>query len=144
MPRSFDEPLLGGLPLVDVFIDQPQCVRDALKSRGKSPLSAIRCAALVDSGSSHSAISSAIVSRFGLRPSNRLTMTTPRGQSAQNIFRVRLSIMMTPSPLVLDPFNVTEMNWGTLPFEAIIGLDILKLGVFTLDGANGRCKLEMP
>lgn len=150
MSRRTEDQLRANLPIAEVVINIPRCLRDVLKRKDESPIGAVRCFALIDSGASNSSVSFDILSNLGIRPAETGTMMTPSSLKGRQLiqaisrYRISFSIMMTPSPLTFDPLLVTGMNLRNLPFHAIIGMDILKLGVFTLDGKNDKYTLELP
>ena len=135
---------LSELPIADVVIDVPMCVRESLRRSGKASPGAIRCAALIDSGATHSGVHIEILNRLGIKHSDVANLLTPTSGTTTRVkrYRVKLSVMLSPSPFSIDPLVVTAMAWDDSRFQVIVGIDVLKLGKFSIDGPGQSFSLE--
>jgi Aspartyl protease len=120
-------PAAGGALPFELFQDSGTIVPVTIDGRGPFRF-------LLDTGASHSAVSSALASRLEVRPSAKTLVTTPAGQTWRPVVRVR--------DLVLGPFSVPEIFPSVAGGEylhdgmrvhGVLGQDVLAGLHYTLD-----------
>ena len=92
------------------------------------------CPALVDTGASRTCIADSVVTGMGLAPVSKLTMETVGGAVEADLFGVTVTLL-TEGPDLWSPVRQI-LAPGIRPtharYEAIIGRDLLRLGVLKL------------
>ena len=98
--------------------------------------------ALVDTGASRTCISATVVSALGLSAVGKASVNTAAGVIEANLYDVHVLVQVRPN----DPDNlaagmraeivtnlrVMEFTPGNSPYDALIGMDILRRGLLTL------------
>ena len=99
------------------------------------------CPALVDTGASHTCISSSVADELRLEPKGKIAMQTARGIEAVNVYDVRPAIIIEMpdvegkskgSVQVFNPICAPEFDPGDNNYKALIGRDMLSQGVLTM------------
>ena len=116
-----------------------------LAAADKEPPQADRihlCPALIDTGASHTCISSSVADELQLEPAGKIDMQTARGIQAVNIYDVRPAIILTEKPdlegrskgriEVFSAIRAPEFDPVDKNYKALIGRDILAQGVMTM------------
>jgi hypothetical protein len=104
---------------------------------GQPVPAAVRVRALIDTGSDRSAAAPHVFQQLGLAPLVYGLTHTAGGSFRVNLYRTGLTILNTgPSTgpgLLLTDLLVSELT-VTLPFDALIGMDVLRECLLVLDG----------
>lgn len=88
--------------------------------------------ALVDTGATHSCITSKVAQQIDLYPDGKTEVGGVHGRKAVNTYTP--SIVIAEIGLVQERLQVTEVVFSNTDIcQAIIGMDILQTGVFQLD-----------
>lgn len=99
------------------------------------------CPALVDTGASRTCIAQSVVNAMGLAPVSKLTMETIGGPVETDLYGVKLTLLTDGSELWKTVKQI--MAPGIRPthdrYQAIIGRDILQLGVLKLTPDEHFC-----
>jgi predicted aspartyl protease len=140
--RSFGRGgLVGRGPVVPLRVSIPDVWSAALESRGFQLPLPVEGEALIDTGSTISAVDQVVVDRLGLVPLDEEVITTPMGQSRQTLHPAQVAFLGAPfAPLVSDKWIAANLR----PFGAVVllGRDALADFVLTYDGKAGAIKLE--
>ena len=138
-------PIDAAGPLVEVIVKVPMCIARVQLGQGIAVKPGIRGMALLDTGSTSSLIHIGIVQSLGLKMRDRCYLGSPTSGPAPPIverYDIGIAIMLNPSPYLADPVRVSAIDLAHMPFKVILGMDILKDGIFTLDGKSGTYSLE--
>jgi predicted aspartyl protease len=94
---------------------------------------------LLDTGSSHSAVSAALAADLALRPVARTLVTTPVGETWRAVVRVRSLALASLFVLEIQPsvFDGQRLAGG-LPVGGVLGQDVLAGLSYTLDYPRRR------
>ena len=100
------------------------------------------CPALVDTGASHTCISSSVANKLRLEPKGKIDMQTARGIEAVNVYDVQPAMILMGMPdlegkskrtiQVFSPIHAPEFDPVDKNYKALIGRDILRQGVLTM------------
>jgi predicted aspartyl protease len=85
--------------------------------------------ALIDTGASGSAIARGIAQKLGLQPVGVIAVNTPSGTSQMTEYAVRIGF----GPVAFDAV-VIESELAVQGIEALLGRDVLSMGVFIYHG----------
>jgi hypothetical protein len=137
-------PILRAGLVVDVMINLEASVLVPLRSSGGGP-SPVRGRALIDTGSDMSAVASPILLQLGI-PVFLRTSTQGIGGSLQvNLHEVSLHILDVQNvggPWFSQPsLAVMDLASG-VPFDALIGMDIIRTCKLLVDGPAGLFTLD--
>ena len=123
-------------PVLDIGIAPPA----SLRIPGTAALRPITWfKALVDTGCSHTSIHSSVAANCGLVVMGKSGVTTSAGNVAANIYHGDLffrSLMswMTPFDWSFTDRGLCEMVHKNPAFDILLGMDILNLGTFVVNG----------
>lgn len=98
--------------------------------------------ALVDTGASRTCIAPSVVSDLGLSSVGKASVRTADGETVKDLYDVHVLVQLRPT----DPSNpaaglagelvanlrVVDFEPSTSPYQALIGLDILRRGMLVL------------
>lgn len=98
-------------------------------------------AALVDTGARATCIARPVADALSLQPIGRTDMQTAGGSVAVNVYDVHVALIIghekNPDGSVTDQFaalnnvRTLEFDAGDAPYQALIGRDVLRMGVLT-------------
>lgn len=129
---------------VDVVVNRDAAALIPLWQTGVRP-PPIPGRGLIDTASDISAVSSPILQQLGLSPVGQTTTHGISGSLAVNLYEVGLHILDardTSRPWIFHPtIVVMELSPG-VPFDALIGLDIVRACTLVLDGPGGHFTLD--
>ncbi|HET6883282.1 MAG TPA: aspartyl protease family protein [Pirellulales bacterium] len=133
-------------PLVNIAIGTSSARMQALRAAGASVPTPASCRGLVDTGASVSAIDRQIAQQLGLAPTGFTLIHTPSTGVQPHVaaqFDISLAIMMDNQHLHMLPvsFLVIESDLSTQGFGALIGRDVLALGLLMYHGHAGIMSL---
>lgn len=141
MPLTF--PLTGPGLEVDVFVTVEDATLDPLRQAGAAP-PPIPARALIDTGSDLTVVSPAILQRLGIPFVFQTTTHGVGGSVSVNLYRVGLNII--DSRNVSLPWlmfaTLLVMELPGIPFDVLIGLDIIRACKLNIDGPAGLFTLE--
>jgi hypothetical protein len=108
-----------------------------LNRAGKPIPKPIEVPALIDPGCDRTAIASRLVRQLALAPLIYGTSQTAAGAFQVNLYRVDLTISKPSHPsgpvLIVSDLLVSEFT-APLPFDVLIGIDVLRECLLVLDG----------
>lgn len=129
---------------VDVFVTLEEATLDPLKQAGVAP-PPIPGRGLIDTANDLTAISGTILRRLGTQPLANTTTHGVGGSVTVNLYRVGLSIIDSRNVslpwLTFATLVVMDMPAG-IPFDVLIGLDIIRACIMHIDGPAGQFTLE--
>lgn len=93
-----------------------------------------RVKAIWDTGASGSAITSKVVTALGLIPTGGANVNTANGVVFQNTYTVDIGL---PNGVLIGSIIVTEVAALSSGVDALIGMDVINLGDFSITNHNG-------
>ncbi len=90
--------------------------------------------AIWDTGASGSAITKKVAQQLGLIPTGMAQVNTANGIATQNTFTVDIGL---PNKVLIQGVIVTEIDALSVGCDALIGMDIITLGDFSITNHNG-------
>jgi hypothetical protein len=131
-------PLNAVGPTLDIGVSTPA----SLVSPGATPAAPPQITwfrAIADTGCSHTSIHSSIAARCGLKTISKSIAFTPAGNVAVNMYHGDLFLRSlvswsTPFDWPFRDRAFLEMVQQNPNFDALLGMDILSMGVFTTNG----------
>lgn len=125
--------------IIPVQIGIPSSLAAQMQAQGQTPPPPEEIPALIDTGASITAINVATAQRLGLQPSGSVDIGGANGVSSQPLFAALVRI---PDPFVeWDPMTLSGSNLVGVPFEMLIGRNVLCNMTLSYDGKNGRFSL---
>jgi hypothetical protein len=94
--------------------------------------------AIWDTGASGSCITSKVVKELGLIPYSKLRVLTASGEVFQNVYKVCFHL---PHDVSIN-LTVTEVPGLQNKFDALVGMNIISMGDFTISNFEGRTCLS--
>lgn len=119
-------------PVVEIEFAHPGAAAQAV--RGSKP-EMHRYNALIDTGASMTGISKKLADAVGLRARGKLRMVSPHGTKDSNKYYADVFIPVVN--LWNMDLEIIEVHGGFLAFDALLGRDILRKGLLTVDGPKG-------
>lgn len=99
---------------------------------GSPDYSAIK--AIWDTGASGSAITKKVAQQLGLVPSGMAQVNTANGLATQNTYTIDIGL---PNKVIIQSIIATEIDALTAGCDALIGMDVITLGDFSITNHNG-------
>lgn len=94
-----------------------------------------KATAIWDTGATGSVITKKISKALGLIPTGFAQVNTANGQVTQNTFTIDVGL---PNGVIIQGITVTEADGLSGGCEALIGMDIISLGDFSITNHNGK------
>jgi hypothetical protein len=130
--------------VVDVFVNHEVSVLLPLWQAGVRP-PPIAARGLIDTGNDITGVSLVILQQLGVQPIVQTTTHGVGGTVPVNVYRVSLQILDardTTLPWIANPtLDVMELP-PSIPFDVLIGLDILLTCKLFVDGPAGQFTLD--
>jgi hypothetical protein len=127
-------------PIIDVLISIPQALAE-LYTRQQQPLPApISGIGLIDTGATRSCVHAAIMHQLGVQPIGVAMSGTAAGQVNHSLYPAHFSF---PAAKIEIDFasvvgvNLTGQEVEGKPIIALIGCDVLSMGIFVYNGPLG-------
>jgi hypothetical protein len=143
MPQLTFPTQLDGL-YVDVYVNLPARSLLPLRQSGQ-PAPPISARGYIDTGSDISAVALPLLQRLGLPPGPQTTTRGVSGPAQVTLYRVSLHILHfhnVTGPWFSHP-NLQVMDLpGGLPFDVLIGLDIILTCRWYIDGPGGLFTID--
>lgn len=95
--------------------------------------------ALWDTGASMSAISSKTASDLNLEPITMIDVRHADGMSRKNLYKVNITL---PNNFLIKDVKVMEADLKGNDFDALIGMDIITLGDFSITNIDQKTKFS--
>jgi hypothetical protein len=133
-------PAVGPLISVGIFSMSfsPQQMAGASQ---QSPLNVNNYMTLIDTGASHTAISSKVISDLNLKPMGKQSVGGVHGQQQTNLYQFQVGLIFPQTQLasgsmqaniVSIPTSGTEFVNTGMVFDVLLGRDIICKGCFTM------------
>ncbi len=100
---------------------------------GDSKHSAIK--AIWDTGASGSAITKKVAHQLGLLPTGMAQVNTANGIVTQNTYTIDIGL---PNKVIIQGIIATEIDALAAGCDALIGMDVITLGDFSITNHNGN------
>lgn len=91
---------------------------------------------LLDTGADVTCISNRVASHLGLQPTGKTEVVGATGTGVQNQYLIDLFLQFGNQYLGFTYHTVSAFGAGSLPFDILIGRDIICAGVLTMDFAG--------
>lgn len=91
--------------------------------------------AIWDTGASGCAITTNVVNALGLIPTGKATVNTANGPALQNTYTVDIGF---PNKAVIQGIIATEVTSLASGVDALIGMDVITLGDFSITNHGGK------
>ena len=88
-----------------------------------------------DTGATGSAITAATAKRLGLLPSGVVNVQTANGSAFQNTYQIDIGL---PNNVVIQGIVATEVPALSGGCDALIGMDVIGMGDFSITNYNGN------
>jgi hypothetical protein len=115
-------------------------------AQGQPGSSALTIRALLDTGADATSVVPDVLNRLGLVSSGQVRMTTASGSVLVDRYEISLSIFgpteIAGPALVRPSWNVTSFSQVLPGIEALIGMDLIRQIVLTIDGPAGTFTLD--
>ena len=125
-------------PTVDLIFVPPKSIADQLKKEGK-PIPMIKAIALIDTGASHTCISSNIVNGLSLLPYDVQEVHTAGGRVQQLIYDIGIITQISGNIILSTQAPCATMD--EQPYQALLGRDILRHCSLHYNGADNSFSL---
>jgi hypothetical protein len=130
--------------VVDVFVNLKAALLLPLWASGGGP-APIPGRGLLDTGSDISAVSLALLQRLGIPPLQSTSTRTFAGSIQINLYEVGLHVFDSRNvnlPWFSQPSLVVMELAAGIPFDAILGMDVIRTCNLHVDGPGGRFTLD--
>ncbi len=91
--------------------------------------------AIWDTGASGSAITKKVAAQLGLIPTGMAQVNTANGMAIQNTYTIDIGL---PNKVLIQGIIATEVDALTAGCDALIGMDVITLGDFSITNHNGN------
>ena len=137
--ENFIEELRSRGPIIPVQVGIPASLKAQLEAKGQSVPIPEEIPALVDTGASITAISIETGQRLGLPVTGSVQIGGATGVAQQPVYGAFLRI--TDPFVEYDPIRLAGANLTGVPFQMLIGRDVLCKMLLAYDGKRGRFTL---
>jgi hypothetical protein len=133
-------------PIIDVAISIPQALAELYTKQNIPIPSPIAGIALVDTGATRSCAHGSIMRQLGVNPIGVATSGTAAGQVQHNLYPAHFTF---PAANINIDFssvvgvNLTGQNINGKPLIALIGRDVLAMGIFVYNGHVGAFSIAI-
>jgi hypothetical protein len=137
-------PILPAGLIVDVMINLQAPVLVPLRASGGGPLP-VPGKAIIDTGSDVSAVGLPIIQQLGIPVLHRASTRGIGGSFPVDLYEVSLHILDVQNvglPWLSQPYLVVMELPSGIPFEALIGMDVIRTCKLLVDGPAGRFTLD--
>ncbi|HEY7158609.1 MAG TPA: aspartyl protease family protein [Gemmataceae bacterium] len=146
MPQRITFPIDPDGLALDVQIGLPAAMLQARLTQGQPLPPAITVRALIDTGADATSVAPDVLNRLGLVSSGQVRMTTASSTLLVDRYEISLSIFgpagVAGPALVRPLWNITSFSQSLPGIEALIGMDLIRQIVLTIDGPGGLFTLE--
>ena len=130
-------------PVVDVEIGMHPSELERYRLEGRMAPDPVRTQGLIDTAAGVSCVTPGVADRLLLDPVGSAMLQTASGDIASNVYSVMVRVgwrEQTPPDPIPVRAHVAEIGGA----EMLVGLDVLSLGEFVLDGRQARFDLILP
>jgi hypothetical protein len=127
-------------PIIDVTISIPQALAELYTRQNKTIPTPIGGIALIDTGATRSCVDDVIMKQLGVHPIGIATSGTAAGQVNHSLYPAHFNF---PAAKIEIDFasvvgvNLTGQDIGDKRIIALIGRDVLSMGIFVYNGHTG-------
>jgi hypothetical protein len=139
------DPAVG--PLLNIGIAPAAALVSAQQG---APLDVTACVALIDSGASITCVSAALAARVGLKLLGMRPVAHAQGMTAANLYLADVALPfgdiskgVAVATMPIQSIQVMEFQPNSAPFEALLGRDIICMGLLTIIGYDRRFTICM-
>jgi predicted aspartyl protease len=128
----------GGAAILTVQIAVDPDFEDWLRHTGQTVPPPVSVLALIDTGADNTLISPTVVTQLGLSSASKVPIV---GISGQQSIRTQYDVRLILPHGVEYEIPAIEVPLAGLPFECLIGCNVLARGTFFYDGPHGKFRL---
>lgn len=132
--------LAGAGPSLQIAIGPSRELIGALTPLGESLSPPLSVAALIDTGAHTTVINPDTVQRLGIRPVGKASIITPSTTAPLPCDRFHINLYF-PEGYVIENVFAIEAPMGGVPYQCLIGRDILRRGTFLYSGVANQFTL---
>jgi len=133
-------PMTGGEMLLEVVIGLNEAQIQAMQAAGLAVPPFVRLNAMLDTGTTVTAVTSPALAPLGLTPSGTAQTITAGGNVVVNYYEVSLTNLLPGAafaPLMArGMWTVTQLLRSASGLDAILGMDVIREGLLIVDGPN--------
>lgn len=137
--ENFIEELRSRGPIIPVQVGIPASLKAQLEAQGQSAPVPEEIPALIDTGASITAISIPTAERLQLPVTGSVQIGGATGVAQQPVYGAFLRV--TDPFVEYDPIRLAGANLSGVPFQMLIGRDVLCKMLLAYDGKRGRFSL---
>lgn len=130
-PKSFSFTIKSSGGRLNVL----QTSAEIFDQNSKNSNGPIAITAIWDTGATNTAITTNVVRSLGLQPSGVTQVSTANGTVSQNTYIIKIGL---PNGVLVDGIVATEVPALSGNCDALIGMDIIGLGDFTITNYKGN------
>lgn len=132
--------------ILDVAISIPQALIELYQKEHKPIPSPITGIGLIDTGASRSCVHAPIMKQLGINPINVVTSGTANGQALHGLFPAHFNFLAAKIEIDFASVvgvNLTGQDINGNQIIALIGRDVLAMGIFVYNGSTGSFSLAI-
>lgn len=133
--------LLASGPGLQISVGPSRELINVLAPLGVRLASPQLAAAVIDTGAHSTVLNPDIVSRLGIKPVGIASIVTPSTTAALICNRYHINVYFSEDFVVENVFAI-EAPMGGVPYQCLIGRDILRFGTLTYAGTRNQFTLE--
>ena len=130
-------------PALQVSVGASRELIAALGPLGQTPPLPVSVSALVDTGAHTSVLNPDVVSRLGIRAVGTERISTPSTTTPIVCSRFHINLYFADDHVIENIF-VIEAPMGGVPYQCLIGRDVLRLGSLLYEGHANAYTLTFP
>jgi hypothetical protein len=133
-------------PIIDVAISIPQALAELYNKQNKALPSPVSGIGLIDTGATRSCVHDAIMKQLGVNPIGVANSGTAAGPVQHNLYPAHFTF---PAANINIDFssvvgvNLIGQNVDGKPIIALIGREVLSLGIFIYNGHTGAYSIAI-
>jgi predicted aspartyl protease len=133
--------LLAAGPGLQISVGPSRELINALTPLGLRFASPQLVTALIDTGAHSTVLNPDVVSRLGIKPVGVAAIVTPSTTAALICNRYHINVYFSEDFVIENVFAI-EAPMGGVPYQCLIGRDILRFGTLTYAGSRNQFTLE--
>jgi len=133
--------LLAAGPGLQISVGPSRELINAFTPLGAHVASPHLVSALIDTGAHSTVLNPDVISRLGIKPVGVAAIVTPSTTAALTCNRYHINVYFSEDFVVENVFAI-EAPMGGVPYQCLIGRDILRLATLTYAGPRNEFTLE--
>lgn len=133
--------LVAAGPGLQISVGPSRELINALTPLGARVMSPHLVSALIDTGAHSTVLNPDVISRLGIKPVGVAAIVTPSTTAALTCNRYHINVYFSEDFVVENVFAI-EAPMGGVPYQCLIGRDILRFATLTYAGPRDQFTLE--